>query len=140
MVGTLLPNEWAVSDQWLQLVFDCADGSALAELERQCRLYDMTNTGTIAGKVTQYLLPALPSLTSFGVWLFSRSLLTFFSTSLSAFLSISLDFFLHVSTAAPELRMALRTTLSSDVRGTGPLGGGLVPMNNMMTNNMMTGK
>jgi hypothetical protein len=87
MAGTLLPNEWAVSDQWLQLVFDCADGSALAELERQCRLYDMTNTGTIA---------------------------------------------------APELRMALRTTLSSDVRGTGPLGGGLVPMNNMMTNNMMT--
>ena len=43
-----LQNEWEVSDQWLQLVFDMADGTALAELERQCRMYDMTNTGTIA--------------------------------------------------------------------------------------------
>ena len=38
-----LANEWEVSDQWLQLVFDMADGSALAELERSCRMFDMTN-------------------------------------------------------------------------------------------------
>ena len=43
-----LANEWEVSDQWLQLVFDMADGSALAELERSCRMFDTTNTGTIA--------------------------------------------------------------------------------------------
>jgi Ca2+-binding EF-hand superfamily protein len=46
--GRMLANEWAVSDQWLQLVFDRADGGALAELERQCRLFDVTNTGMIA--------------------------------------------------------------------------------------------
>ena len=46
--GRMLPNEWAISDQWLQLVFDRADGGALAELERQCRLFDVTNTGMIA--------------------------------------------------------------------------------------------
>ena len=46
--GQALVNEWAISDQWLQLVFDRADGSALAELERQFRLFDVTNTGTIA--------------------------------------------------------------------------------------------
>ena len=43
-----LRNEWEVSDQWIQLVFDMADGTALAELERQCRIYDMTNTGSVA--------------------------------------------------------------------------------------------
>ena len=53
-----LANEWEVSDQWLQLVFDCADGSALAELERQCRMYDMTNTGTIAAPELRMALRA----------------------------------------------------------------------------------
>ena len=41
-------NEWKISDQWIKAVFDEADGSALVELERYCRGYDVSNSGCIA--------------------------------------------------------------------------------------------
>ena len=44
----VIKNEWHVSDEWIKAVFDQADGSALVELERICRSYDVTNSGAIA--------------------------------------------------------------------------------------------
>ena len=43
-----IENEWKISDQWIKAVFDEADGSALVELERYCRTYDVSNSGCIA--------------------------------------------------------------------------------------------
>ena len=41
-------SDWEVSDQWMRMVFERADGASLTELERQCRLFDIVGDGTIA--------------------------------------------------------------------------------------------